>query len=105
MVGTPETGDHAGNLLQGDATLTYTIAGGSTELDAAFTDIKNLDLLDDHTTETVRFDDIPVGTNGTFEAGLTGNRIQGGFYGPGHVEAAGVFEQSNILGAFGAKRR
>ena len=105
MVGTPETGDHAGNLLQGDAVLTYTIAGGSAELDAAFTGIKDLDRLAAHTTETVRFDDVPVGTNGTFEAGRPGARIQGGFYGPGHVEAAGVFEHSNILGAFGAKRR
>ena len=105
MVGTPETGDHAGNLLQGDAVLTYTIAGGSAELDAAFTGIKDLDRLAAHTTETVRFDDVPVGTNGTFETGRPGARIQGGFYGPGHVEAAGVFEHSNILGAFGAKRR
>ena len=105
MVGTPGTGAAAGNVLQGDAALTYTIAGGRGMLDAAFTDIKDLDRLAVHTTETVRFNDVPVATNGTFEAGLTGNRIQGGFYGPGHVEAAGVFEQSNILGAFGAKRR
>ena len=46
------------------------------------------------------FNDIPVGPQGTFQSGLTGNRIQGGFYGPGHAEAAGVFEQSNIVGAF-----
>ena len=45
---------------------------------------------------------MPLGADGTFEAGLTGNRIQGGFYGPGHAEAAGIFEQSNIVGAFGA---
>ena len=31
--------------------------------------------------------------------------IQGGFYGPDHVEAAGIFEQSNIVGAFGTKRQ
>ena len=104
MVGTPGTGAAAGNVLQGDAALTYTIVGGRGMLDAAFTDIKDLDRLAAHTTETVRFDDVPVATNGTFRTGLTGNRIQGGFYGPGHVEAAGVFEQSNILGAFGAKR-
>lgn len=104
MVGTPATGDNRGHVLQGDATLIYAIDGGRGTLDAAFTDIKNLDLLAAHTTETVRFDDVPVGTNGTFETGLTGNRIQGGFYGPGHAEAAGVFEQSNILGAFGATK-
>lgn len=104
MVGTPATGTAAGNVLQGDATLTYAIDGGRGTLDAAFTDIKDLDRLAAHTTETVRFDDVPVGTDGTFETGLTGNRIQGGFYGPGHAEAAGVFEQSNILGAFGATK-
>ena len=48
-------------------------------VDAAFTDIKNI------------------------QSGLTGNRIQGGFYGPGHGEAAGVFQQSGMVGAFGAK--
>jgi len=53
----------------------------------------------------VIFADVPISGRGTFEAGLSGNRIQGGFYGPGHVEAAGVFEQSNIVGAFGAKRQ
>ncbi len=105
MVGTPATGDNRGNVLQGDAALTYTLDGGRGTLDAAFTDIKDLDRLAAHAPETVRFDDVPVEPDGTFETGLTGNRIQGGFYGPGHVEAAGVFEQSNILGAFGAKRR
>ena len=40
----------------------------------------------------------------TVAAGEAGDRIQGGFYGPGHAETAGIFEQSNIVGAFGAKR-
>lgn len=107
MVGTPETGATKGNLLQGDATLTYTISGGSAELDAAFTDIKNLDRVAAHSVPTVNFNNIPVRVDGTFNVGFSGNRnrIQGGFYGPGHAEAAGVFEYSNILGAFGAKRR
>ena len=73
-------------------------------LDAAFTNIKDLDRLAAHSTETVRFDGVTVGNDGTFNSGLTGNRIQGGFYGPNHVEAAGVFEHSNIVGAFGARR-
>lgn len=104
MVGTPATGAAAGNVLQGDAALTYTLEGGRRTLDAAFTDIKDLDRLAAHTTETVRFDDVPVGTDGTFRRSSTGNYIKGGFYGPGHIEAAGVFEQSNILGAFGATK-
>ena len=102
MVGTPSRGALRGTTLQGDAALTYTLTGNS--LDAAFTDIKNLDTGAAHSTSTLRFDDVPVATDGTYEAGLTGNRIRGGFYGSDHVEAAGIFERSGIVGAFGAKR-
>jgi len=102
MVGTPATGAGRGDRLQGDATLTYT--AGAHSLDAAFTDIQNIDRLRAHSTSAVRFTGISVDSRGSFEAGQTGNRIQGGFYGSGHAEAAGVFEQSNIVGAFGAKR-
>lgn len=103
MVGTPATGSNRGDRLQGDATLDYDLDSNS--LDVAFSSIKNIDRLTAHSTETVMFQDLRVGSTGTFEAGLTGNRIQGGFYGPGHVEAAGIFEQSNIVGAFGARRQ
>ena len=103
MVGTPRDGTLRGNVLQGDAALTYTLTGNS--LDAAFTDIRNLDTGAAHPTSTLRFDDVPVAHDGTYKAGLTGNRIQGGFYGPGHAEAAGIVEQSGIVGAFGAKRQ
>lgn len=101
MVGTPATGSNRGNFLQGDAALTYKFTG---TIDAAFTNIKNIDRRRDHSVPTVRFINVPVSSGGTFQAGLTGNRIQGGFYGSGHAEAAGIFEQSNIVGAFGAKR-
>ena len=33
------------------------------------------------------------------------DRIEGGFHVPGHAEAAGIFERSGIIGAFGAKRQ
>ena len=102
MVGTPTQGDLAGNVLQGDATLVYGFGEGNAMLDAAFTDIKDLNRLAAHSVESVRFDDVPVQGNGTFSAGGTGSRIQGAFYGPDQVEAAGVFERSNIVGAFGA---
>lgn len=104
MVGTPATETSVGNVLQGDALLTYTFGEGRGMLDAEFTNIKDLDRLAAHSTDTVRFDDVTVGNDGTFNSGVTRNRIQGGFYGPDHDEAAGVFEQSNIVGAFGAKR-
>ena len=77
-------------------------AGG---LDAAFSGIRNIDRGTAHSTETVIFSDLEVGADGTFSRGQSGARIQGGFHGPGHAEAAGVFEQSGIVGAFGAKRQ
>ncbi len=102
MVGMLATGSGRGDRLVGNATLSYNMRSES--LDAAFTDIQNIDRLQAHTTAVVRFNDIPVDSSGKFQAGLTGNRIQGGFYGTGQPEAAGVFERDRILGAFGAKR-
>ena len=102
MVGTPVTGAHRGDRLQGDAALNYDMSTGV--LDVGFSNIKNIDQLAAHTTETVDFADVPIGARGTFDTGIAGNRIQGGFYGPGHAEATGIFEQSNIVGAFGARR-
>ena len=102
MVGAPTAGARRGERLQGDATLTYSF--GSQRLNAAFTDIKNIDSPSAHSVSSVRFSGVPVDTRGQFQADLKGNRIQGGFYGPGHAEAAGVFEKSNIVGAFGARK-
>lgn len=103
MVGTPATGNNRGDQLQGDAALNFDLSANS--LDVAFGSIKNIDRGAAHSTQTVMFQNVQLGLRGTFEAGLAGNRIQGGFYGPGHAEAAGIFEQSNIVGAFGAKRQ
>ncbi|MDE2774286.1 MAG: hypothetical protein OXI46_11380 [Gemmatimonadota bacterium] len=102
MAGTPATGVGRGQILQGDATLTYRLSG---TLDASFTNIKNIDTLRAHAVTSARFTGIPVAANGTFSAGGTGNKIQGGFHGSGHSETTGVFEQSGIVGAFGAKRQ
>ena len=49
--------------------------------------------------------DSTLAADGTFAAGTTGARIQGGLYEPDHAEAAGVFEQNDIAGAFGAKQQ
>lgn len=103
MVGTPATGAGRGEALQGDAILSFDLSTSS--LDAAFTSIRNIDRNTAHPTSEVRFNNVPVASGGTFQAGQVGNRIQGGIYGPGHTETAGVFEQSNIAGAFGAKRQ
>ena len=104
MAGTATAGAARDNLLQGDAALTYTADGARGTLDAAFTNIRDLDRGAAHSTAALRFDGVPVAADGTFQAGLTGNRIQGGFYGPGHAETAGVVEQADVVGAFGAKR-
>ena len=107
MVGTPVSGDARGERLVGDAALTYQFAteeSGHT-LDAAFGGITNIDRGTAHTVETVLFENVAISPDGTFARGTSGARIQGGFYGPGHAEAAGIFEQSDIVGAFGAKRQ
>lgn len=102
MVGMLATGDGAGDRLQGDAALNYDLA--SDTLDVGFSGIKNIDRRSAHSTTTVLFTDLTIAPDGTFARGETGDRIQGGLYGPGHVEAAGIFERSNIVGAFGAER-
>ncbi|MCY3727619.1 MAG: hypothetical protein OXF97_01305 [Nitrospira sp.] len=101
MVGVPTGIAGRTDFLQGDAALTYDFAES---LDASFTGIRNITRNRAYSVTSVRFNDIPVSSNGTFQAGLTGNHIQGGLYGPGHAETAGVFEQKGIVGSFGAKR-
>ena len=103
MVGTPITGDDRGDRLVGTAAFNYDMAAGW--LDAGFSGIRNIDRGTAHAVETVIFSDLTVEPDGTFARGQSGTRIQGGFYGPGHAEAAGIFEHSDIVGAFGAKRR
>ena len=107
--GTPAAGDARGERLVGDAALTYELPGGSdgagASLDVAFGGIKNIDRGLAHPIETVLFSDLAVGPDGTFSRGQSGARIQGCFYGPGHAEAAGIFEQSGMVGAFGATRQ
>ena len=103
MVGTPTVGGDRGERLVGTAALNYDMAAGG--LDAAFSGITNIDRGTAHSVEAVIFSELAVEPDGTFARGQSGARIQGGFYGPGHAEAAGIFEQSNIVGAFGATRQ
>ena len=104
MVGTPVSGSARGDRLEGTAALNFDMdAGGG--IDIAFSSIVNIDRRAPHSTPVVQFVDVAIGPRGRFEAGLAGNRVQGGFYGPDHAEAAGIFEQSSIVGAFGAKKQ
>ena len=102
MTGTPTIGDTKGEGLIGAATLSFDVQ--ELALDAAFTNIVNIDRLAPHSVSSVRFSDVPVSHDGTFAQGSVGNLISGGFYGPGHAETAGAFEKSNLIGAFGAKQ-
>lgn len=102
MVGaTRAFGDDA-EILQGDATLSWTTANGG-QLGAVFSEIKNIDLNRAHTTERLQFDNIPVSATGTFQQRDGDNRIEGALYGPNHVEAAGILQGADLIGAFGAK--
>ena len=110
MVGTRVAGGARGERLVGDAALTCDILSGGDggtgpSLDVAFDGITNVDRGTARTVGTVLFENVSVVRDGTFARGQSGARIQGGFFGPGHAEAAGIFEQSGIVGAFGATRQ
>ena len=100
MVGMPQRSD---DILQGDAILRYTIGESAGTLNASFTNIRNLSR--NTAQSSAAFTNVDVDTDGTFKAGSARNRISGAFYGNNHVEAAGVFEQGGMIGAFGARRQ
>ncbi|MBC6408106.1 MAG: hypothetical protein GDA40_08290 [Rhodobacteraceae bacterium] len=105
MVATTRTGNVAGNILQGDASLTYT--GADNTLDIDFTNIKDIDRggAAHGDGSDIEFNSVPVSETGTYavaETGDNGRSLNGAFYGPSHAEAAGVFEHSGLVGSFGA---
>jgi len=110
MVGSHATGEFRNSTLQGDAALTFTPGNGGT-LKARFDKIRNIYPGRGAASSTVvSFENIPVKSDGTYvqikaPRGSNLNRISGAFYGTGHAEAAGTFEQANIVGAFGAKKQ
>ena len=99
--------ERSDELLLGDATLEYedSDSDGSPELHAEFSNIANVSRNRAHSVTDIRFNDIRIGAGGTFSFRDATSRIQGGFYGSSHSEAAGVFEQRDIFGAFGALKR
>ncbi len=103
MVGTPIVGNDMGDRLVGTAAMNFDMPVGG--LDVAFSGIKNITHGTAHTTETVIFSDLAIESDGAFKRGQAGARIHGNFYGPGHGEAAGIFEHSQMIGAFGAKQQ
>ena len=87
--GGPPPGRTAPSACWATRFLSYDMDAGA--LDADFTGIVNIDRNAAHSTTAVTFAAIPVGAQGTFAAGEAGDRIQGGFYGPGHAETGGHF--------------
>lgn len=75
--------------VQGDARISYDLAASN--VDVMFS---NLPRWADMT-----WMDLTV-TNGRFGS----HSIDGQFYGPNHEEVGGIFERSNLLGAFGARQ-
>ena len=100
MVASPVTGETKGDFLEGIARLNYDYSDST--LDANFTNITNVKTNSPHSITSVSFDDISVNPRGIFISGSTNNFIQGGFMGPDHNQVTGVFEKSNMVGAFGA---
>lgn len=105
-----EDGDVVGRI---DAAFTgiESVATGASFPDARFPDVP-VRLLDVTKTEVEAADGmqpdeepgVAVVAKMAFDAGVAGNRIRGGFFGPEGVEAAGVFEHNGMVGAFGATR-
>ena len=86
------------NVVQGDAAITAELSdSGDMSVDVAFSNIK--DLNSGGAIADMNWTDMSV-VNGAFHGG----GIAGSFYGPQHEEVAGVFEQDNHIGAFGARR-
>ena len=86
------------NVVQGDAAITAELSGmGDMSVDVEFSNIK--DLNSGGSIADMNWTDISV-VDGSFYGG----GIEGSFYGPQHEEVAGVFEQNNHVGAFGARR-
>lgn len=97
------------DLLQGDAAISFDFA--DTSVDVSFTDIVNLDRMAAHPVSSISFTDIPVSADGRWSQGSaafgrnTPNFIAGGFAGPGHEVAGGVFWTPDMLGAYGARQQ
>ena len=94
------------DLLLGDAVLRYSASESGELLSAEFSNIVNYSRNRAYAQRSnVVFSNVPVRSDGTFNRSSSSfSKIQGAFYGNAHAEAGGVFEYSEMLGAFGTKR-
>ena len=90
-------------LLTGDAAIGFDF--GAMTVEAAFTDIVNIDRMAAHAVPSVRFVDVPV-LAGRGYAHAEGPEVEilVDFIGPGHAAAVGRFEADGMTATFGATR-
>ena len=84
--------------VMGDAELTFGLADNT--LGASFTNIVSLASGTAH--DDLDWEDVSV-VDGAFDDGGTGDYLRGAFFGAGHEEIAGAFEQNSIAGVFSAQ--
>jgi len=106
MVGTIRKGDNRGDILQGDAELTFDM--DETTVDATFSNIYNIDKDARHPTAQIGFYDavFEEDDSGYYYKEVDGEEafLEGSFFGDNHAETAGAFYRNNVSGAFGAKK-
>ena len=75
------------------------------EVDIGFTGVTSMDRA--RALAAFGFEDIPLRSDGSFVGGFDEGHVEGGFFGPAHREAAGMFHRNanRVTGSFGAVRR
>ena len=101
MVGTDTT---TGHVIHGDVSVQYTTADAGLLDQVNVANLQNLSSGGDYLVgriNRVQFSDIPL-TDGSFES--DSGDIKGYFYGNNHREVGGIFNRSNLIGAFGGTK-
>ena len=101
VVGTDVTeSDSRGHTILGDVEISIADVLDSLA-EISFTNLFDIDANTSRSSMT--WSEVEV-SDGAFVAGGDGSRVEGTFYGPGHLEVGGVFERDGILGAYAAQR-
>ncbi|MCY3672891.1 MAG: hypothetical protein OXH14_17665 [Alphaproteobacteria bacterium] len=87
------------------------MATGASFPDARFTqvpvrllDVTKMEIEEEGELQPGEEPEVEVTARMAFDAGVVGNRIRGGFFGPDRAEITGVFEQNGMVGAFGGTK-
>ncbi len=77
------------------------VSFGRDRVDIGFSGVRSMDLRRE--VANFGFANVPLSSDGTF-GGFDGGYVEGGFFGPAHREAAGMFQKNdnNVIGSFGA---